>query len=280
MSLVTQCPQCALLFQVPADKSGQAQGQVHCAQCAHVFEAEAFAIHASDMPLQEQALWAAPRVDVEALLRLKDVTPEPLPPFAAPVALRDSPAPVTEASRPPLSANAQASLLAQPHLHSTPKPALETPADTWLHRSLALFLVVGLCLQALVFFRDELVARLPASQPIWSALCSMPADCALKPLRRWNGIVIDGSSLVRGDAGYTLNVTLRNSVEVPLAMTAMELTLTDDQDRALLRRVLSPSDLGSPAVLAAGQAWQQALKVDFNSTEFDIAGYRLVSFYP
>ena len=280
MSLVTQCPQCALLFQVPADKSGQAQGQVHCAQCAHVFEAEAFAIHAPDMPLQAQALLAAPRVDVEALLRRKDVTPELLPPLAAAVALRDSPAPVAEASRPPLSADAQASLLAQPLLHSAPTPALETLADTWLHRSLALLLVVGLCLQALVFFRDELVARLPASQPIWSALCSMPAHCALKPLRRWNGIVIDGSSLVRGDAGYTLNVTLRNSVEVPLAMTAMELTLTDDQDRALLRRVLSPSDLGAPAVLSVGQVWQRALTVELNSTEFEVAGYRLVSFYP
>ena len=279
MSLVTQCPQCALLFQVPADPVGQAQGQVRCEQCAHVFEAQAFAIHAPDMPLQAQALLAAPRVDVEALLRRKDVTPEPLPPLAAPVALRDSTAPSTAPSPPSLSADAEASLLPKPHLHIAPTPALEAPADMWLHRSLALLLGVGLCLQALVFFRDELVARLPDSQPIFSALC-VPASCTLKPLHRWNGIVIDGSSLVRGDAGYTLNVTLRNSVEVPLAMTALEMTLTDDQDRALLRRVLSPSDLGAPAVLAAGQAWQQALKVEFNSTEADIAGYRLVSFYP
>ena len=259
MSLVTQCPQCALLFQVPADKSGQAQGQVHCGQCAHVFEAEAFAIHSPDMPLQSQALLAAPRVDVEALLRRKDVTLDPLPP--------------------PLSAVAEASLLPKPHLHSGPTPTLEAPADTWLHRSLALILVVGLCLQALVFFRDELVALLPDSQPILSVLC-VPASCTLKPLRRWNGIVIDGSSLVRGDEGYTLNVTLRNSVEVPLAMTAMELTLTDDQDRALLRRVLSAADLGAPTVLAAGQAWHRALTVELNSTEFEVAGYRLVSFYP
>jgi hypothetical protein len=247
-----------------------------------VFEAQAFAIHAPDVPLQADALLAAPRVDVEALLRRKDVTSEPpLPPSAAPVASRDSPAPATATapSPPLLNADAEASLLPKSHLHSAPTLALEAPADQWLHRSLALLLVVGLCLQALVFFRDELAARLPASQPILSALC-MPANCDLKPLRRWNGIVIDGSSLVRGDAGYTLNVTLRNSVEVPLAMTAMEMTLTDDQDRPLLRRVLSPSDLGAPAVLAAGQAWQRALKVEFNSTEADIAGYRLVSFYP
>ncbi len=277
MSLVTQCPQCALLFQVPADKVAQAQGQVGCEQCAHVFEAQAFAIHAPDVPLQADAFLAAPRVDVEALLRRKDVTSEPLPPSAAPVAMRDSSAPV--AVSPSLSADAEASLLPKSHLHSAPTLALEAPADQWLHRSLALVLVVGLCLQALVFFRNELAARLPASQPILSALC-MPANCDLKPLRRWNGIVIDGSSLVRGDAGYTLNVTLRNSVEVPLAMTAMEMTLTDDQDRPLLRRVLSPSDLGAPDVLAAGQAWQRALKVEFNSTDADIAGYRLVSFYP
>jgi predicted Zn finger-like uncharacterized protein len=279
MSLVTQCPQCALLFQVPADQLAQAQGQVRCGQCAHVFEGEAFALHAPDVPLQADAFLAAPRVDVEALLRRKDVTSEPLPPSAAPVASRDFLAPMSKASPPPLRADAEASLLLKSHLRSEPRPVSEAPADRWWHRSLALVLVVGLCLQALVFFRDELVARFPASQPILSALC-MPANCVLQPLRRWNGIVIEGSSLVRGDAGYILNVTLRNSVEVPLAMTAMEMTLTDDQDRALSRRVLSPSDLGAPSVLAPGQVWQRALKVEFNSTEADIAGYRLVSFYP
>ena len=111
------------------------------------------------------------------------------------------------------------------------------------------------------------------------ALCQ-PAACTVAPLRRWNGIVIDSSSLVRSDLAYVLNLSLRNSLEMPLAMTAIELTLTDDQDRALTRRVLSPSDLGAPSVLAAGQVWQRSLSVEPLSLQAEIAGYRLVSFYP
>jgi hypothetical protein len=146
-------------------------------------------------------------------------------------------------------------------------------------RAMAVLLAAGLCVQSLVFFRSELAAQMPASRPALEALCRLTA-CTLEPLRRWNGIVIDSSSLVRGDAGYILNLSLRNSVDVPLAMTSMELTLTDDQDRVLMRRVLSPSALGAPGLLAAGQAWERVLWVEPVVLEPEISGYRLVSFYP
>ena len=93
-------------------------------------------------------------------------------------------------------------------------------------------------------------------------------------------MVMDSSSLVGGDVAYVLNLSLRNSLDIPLAMTALELTLTDDQDLALTRRVLHASDLGAPAVLAAGQVWQRSLSVEPASLQAEIAGYRLVSFYP
>jgi hypothetical protein len=150
--------------------------------------------------------------------------------------------------------------------------------DGLLHGS-ALLLALSLCFQSLVFFRDELVARVPATRPMLELLC-VPAACALAPLHRWNGIVIQSASLVRGDAGYTLNVSLRNAVDVPLAMTAIELTLTDAQDRAVMRRVLSPTDLSAPMALAAGQIWTRAFMVEPGTLTAEIAGYRLVSFYP
>jgi hypothetical protein len=99
-------------------------------------------------------------------------------------------------------------------------------------------------------------------------------------LRRWNGIVIQSASLVRGDAVYTLNVSLRNAVDVPLAMTAIELTLTDAQDRAVMRRVLSPKELTAPLELAAGQIWTRAFTVEPGTLTAEVVGYRLVSFYP
>ena len=281
MNLVTQCPQCALLFQVPHESLSLAQGWVRCGQCQHLFEGEQFAIKAPvlDTPLHADSLDDSPRVDVEALLRRQDIPTE-----LEVVAPADLPLP-------PVSANACAVTAAsvqvdmpkivpiQANLHRQHAPQSMASTGFWLHRFMALVLALGLSLQAVFFFKDEIAVQLPASRSVWAQWCQ-PLACSLKPLRRWGGIVIDNSSLVRGDSGYSLNLTLRNSLDVALAMTALELTLTDEQDRPVVRRVLSPAELGAPTELAAGQTWLQVLHVEPTPALAEIAGYRLVSFYP
>ncbi len=282
MSLVTQCPQCALLFQVPHDLLAQAQGWVRCGQCHHHFEGEVFAIKAPvlDAPLLSEPVSDSPRVDVEALLRRKDVPVEPEAVEAAAM-----PLPLASKAAIPLAATASAQTL-QPVSVSIPvdsrrseAPAFQAAPSLWVHRCMAFLLAGGLVVQALIFFKDELAAQMPSLRPGWAALCRALA-CQPAPLRRWNGIVIDSSALVRSEAGYTLNVTLRNAQPVTLAMTAIELTLTDEQDRAVVRRVLSPLELGAPTELAAGQTWARSWSVEPTPALAEIAGYRLVSFYP
>ena len=267
------------------------KGQVRCGQCAHEFEGQAHALtepwleSATDSPAD--SLLSSPRIDVEALLRRQD-TPSESVPVSPPTPAR-VPAPAPSSS--PASGLAPASLPLETEKTRAPALPLKTDVqsqspvfsavrwDVWMLRGMALLLTGGLIVQALVFFRDELAARLPNSRPLLEALCG-PAACTLAPLRLGNGIVIDSSSLVRGDAGLTFHVSLRNSLEVPLAMTALELTLTDDQDRVLMRRVLKPHELGAPAELAAGQMWTGALGVEPGKVDTEITGYRLVSFYP
>jgi len=306
MSLVTQCPQCALLFQVPAAQLAATKGQVCCRQCAHVFEGQAFAITAPgpasvfnigaavDLPadLSTESLLSSPRIDLDALLRRKDMPSVPVPvaistpTSAVSVSSMTAPAPLPVPPVAPIQ-QPEATLVSvrAPQLPVKPDLRIESAAvgaarrTAWALRSSALLLAVGLCMQSLVFFRDEIAARWPGGRPMLDVMCPSAA-CMVAPLRRWNGVVIDSSSLVRGDVGYVLNLSLRNSVDISLAMTSMELTLTDDQDRALMRRVLSPADLGAPGLLAAGQTWQRALLVEPLATVPEIAGYRLVSFYP
>jgi len=299
MNLVTQCPRCALLFQVAPEVLAASKGQVRCGQCAHEFEGQAHALtepwleSATDSPAD--SLLSSPRIDVEALLRRQDTPSESVPvspPTATPTPGRvPAPASVQVPSSSPASGLAPASLPRESERTRAPALPLKTDVqtqspvvsavrwDVWMLRGMALLLTGGLIVQALVFFRDELAARLPNSRPLLEALCG-PAACTLAPLRLGNGIVIDSSSLVRGDAGLTFHVSLRNSLEVPLAMTALELTLTDDQDRVLMRRVLKPHELGAPAELAAGQMWTRALGVEPGKVDTEITGYRLVSFYP
>ena len=66
-------------------------------------------------------------------------------------------------------------------------------------------------------------------------------------------------------------------------MPAIELTLTDTQDQPVVRRVLTPAELGTGApVLGAASDWSGsvAMAVAVNGSGTRIAGYRLLAFYP
>lgn len=156
------------------------------------------------------------------------------------------------------------------------------PAVALASLAACLLLVVALLLQVAVAQRDLVAAHLPGLRPTLEALCA-PLHCQVSALRRIESIVIDGSAFnkARGDH-YLLNVDLRSTAGVPLAMPSLELTLTDADDKTLLRRVLSPPDLRAPQVLAARGAWSGTLPVKLlapvDATR--VAGYRVLVFYP
>ena len=67
-------------------------------------------------------------------------------------------------------------------------------------------------------------------------------------------------------------------------MPSLELTLTDPQDLAVLRRVLLPADYGpdTPASLPARGEWSTTLTVAVTPGAVTqlVVGYRLLAFYP
>ena len=148
---------------------------------------------------------------------------------------------------------------------------------------LGLVLGLGLIAQVVVHQRDRIAALQPASRPMLLALCGV-LGCEVRPLMQIESIMIDNSSFtkIRGEA-YRLNFALRNAASTVLALPALELTLTDTQDRAILRRVFLPAELGASATqFAAGEEWAASLAVNLhvNGSADRIAGYRLLAFYP
>jgi hypothetical protein len=113
-------------------------------------------------------------------------------------------------------------------------------------------------------------------------LCE-PLKCSIRPPRQIDAISIDSSSFNKlpGEA-YRLNLTLKNQATMPVAMPALELTLTDGQDQPVVRRVLMPADLGATAaVIGATSEWSGSLELAVaNGNGSRIAGYRLLAFYP
>jgi len=143
-------------------------------------------------------------------------------------------------------------------------------------------LALVLALQFLHAERDRLAAHLPGLRPTLVSLC-VPLRCEVLPLKRIDAMVIDASSFnkARGDL-FQFDVEVRNTAAIPLAMPALELTLTDSQDQPLVRRVLMPTDLNAPPELGASGAWSGSLPVGLQAPvgADRVAGYRVLAFYP
>jgi predicted Zn finger-like uncharacterized protein len=169
----------------------------------------------------------------------------------------------------------------------------EKPPGFWQRKGvrallilLVLLAVLLLAVQVIRHERDGIAARQPSLRPALATLCQY-TGCELAALRQIGDIVIEGAAFAREKSGsndYRLSFTLRNGATVPLAMPAVELSLLDTQERAVVRRVLTPADYGAPTVLAARADRAASLPLTLSATEAaalpPIAGYRVEAFYP
>ncbi|NIF83440.1 DUF3426 domain-containing protein [Comamonas sp. Tr-654] len=129
--------------------------------------------------------------------------------------------------------------------------------------------------------RDVLAAQYPALAPVLAKACSL-AGCELQARRAIADVVISGSGFkqLADVRQYQWSLTLENRSDVPVAMPMAELTLTDAQDRPLLRRVIDLKPLGAPQQLQARQEWSVNVPVQVQDLGAAVAGYRALVFYP
>lgn len=149
---------------------------------------------------------------------------------------------------------------------------------------LVLLLLALLIAQWAVHDRDRLAARYPALAPALLQLCA-PLGCQLAPPRHIEAVVIDSTTLVRRLANfYAFDVVLKNTAPMAVAMPALELSLTDAQDRVIARRVFLASDMpGTPRQLAPQSSLALSLRLsvaDAAAEALPMAGYRALVFYP
>jgi hypothetical protein len=147
---------------------------------------------------------------------------------------------------------------------------------------LALLLMGILALQVVLHERDRLATLEPQLKPWLNRLCAQ-IGCTVDVLRQIESVVIDSSTFnkLRNDS-YRLRFTVRNTAGVKVATPAVELTLTDTLDQAVVRRVFLPGELGAGAALAPKGEWNAAvnISVDAQNESSRVAGYRLLVFYP
>jgi predicted Zn finger-like uncharacterized protein len=295
MSHITQCPQCHTHFKVVVDQLKISDGWVRCGSCAAVFDAKL-----SVQPWTEPAPTAPSRDSAAG---------EESPPVSS-VAEFESPAAPAEAAPSSGDEMAEAGLGAEPPADTPvaevlpPEPVLvvASPSEPdvpfvrqakrrafwqkpWVRLLLGLSaLGLGLLLvaQVLVDQRHRWVAMYPELTPWAEAICE-PLGCRVEPFRQIDSVLIDSSALVdERDGVYRLEVALKNTSSLVLAVPALEFSLTNTADEVVLRRVLVPTEWDSPPATLAPHA-TAALTVRLSlggARELRMSGYRALVFYP
>lgn len=144
-------------------------------------------------------------------------------------------------------------------------------------------LIVSLGSQWIYQDHDRLAASRPQWRPALSSICNV-LQCSIAPLQQIESIAIDSAAFSKGDPGrYRLSFTLKNTANLILAMPNIELTLTDVQDRVVLRRVITPQELlAAEDYLSANSEWPVTvnLRIQSEPSSPAVIGYRLLAFYP
>lgn len=147
--------------------------------------------------------------------------------------------------------------------------------------TLGLVLTATLLAQIVLDRRDQLAAYRPDLRPALEALCQLAA-CSIQPWRQIDALIIDGSSFNSLSPNvYRLALTVKNVAALDVAKPSIELTLTDVRELTVLRRVLTPAELGAAATtIKAGGEWAATATVQLAASVTGVAGYRVLAFYP
>lgn len=145
--------------------------------------------------------------------------------------------------------------------------------------------LLGMMAQGVYLFRSDIAREWPGTRPWLTQTCAR-LGCKV-PLGHDIDLISIDTSEMRPDpehkSGLLLNVTLRNRAGFVQDYPNLELTLTDAQDAALLRRVFEPQEflpreMDKSKGFAAGAELPVTLRLDVGDTP--ATGYRVFVFYP
>ena len=242
MSIVTLCPQCKTAFAIQAEHYSAADAWVRCGRCAHVFEVDQHLFEID--PTQGETESPAKETPTEVM-----PVDEPVSAAAVPVI-----PPAWQPVNPPSSALAV----------------------------MVTFLAAAVLLgQVLVFQRDKLVAMNLSVQPFFNAVCQT-LGCRVDWPKEPDKVAIDSTNFKQlKDDRFSFTLSVKNQASYFLGTPALELTLTNDEEGDIVRKVWLAQEIDLPVVLKPMRT--QTVEMVFSVEEpfaGKINGYRALLFYP
>ncbi len=199
----------------------------------------------------------------------------------------DAGATISESTFAPLTGDAEAAAAdAEPaFLHAASAPRRRAAAIAYAAGSV--FAALALALQLTLLFRTEIGAQWPAARPALVSLCQN-LRCTVGWPMHGELLAVVGSELqsLPGTSALDLTAVVRNRAAVTLALPALEVTLTDTQNRAVARRIFGPVEyLGRNEAAARIAEGLQAgadmtVRITFEARGLNVAGFVVYPFYP
>lgn len=288
--MLTRCPHCHTTFRVTSEQLKVRQGRVRCGACSEVFDAlESLA--------DEVSLIVAPAAGNPAPGAVAEdetpVSPESAAP-PDPAAMSAGDLKTGPGSEPESRAPQDGEKLvkappaaAVPDVETLPEAwegVAETPPPRRWPWAIGLLVLLALAAGQLAYiYRVELAVLAPELRPTLVAACEV-AGCSVPWPRRPELVGIESSDLEpAGGDRLLLTATLKNRAPFVQEYPHLELTLTDTQDDALLRKVLPPVDwlpAGQSAADGFAARGELAVKLLLEAQGVPAVGYRLYLFYP
>lgn len=274
----TRCPSCKTVFRVTPAQLALRAGQVRCGHCRNVFDGNASLIQLAPSPafaVDDEAAATGPLTvtlrNATALQPAVDppqATPKVAPAPAAPYKVTTVEEPIDYDSR-----------------FAWDRPRKRSRRRTLAYVGLIALLAIVFIAQLALHYRDALAAEWPATRTLLTRACSL-ARCSINPLREIAGLSIDASDLQADPAHkglLVLTATIRNRAAYAVAFPHLEVTLTDAQDRVVVRRALAPLEYAGGTVdVPAGipRNGEAAVKLFIDASATTQSGYRVYLFYP
>lgn len=274
-------------------------GQVRCGHCNTLFDGVRHRTSLPD-PAPATASGSPHASALEArrslLARLSSRTEPSSGLNAAELALKTHPD--RRAANAPSAAPASASRNAAMQARNTGPAARRTPPQSApaqqqkpkrrilraLTGPLIFLLAVACALQYAWWQREYIRVAWPPSEVGYQAFCRL-TGCTISPAHDIDLLQISSMSLRQLDdpKHLALQVVLRNRSSIPQAYPSIELTLTDAQNKASIRKVIAPAqylNADTSADSGIGSHAERTLQMHVDTATIPANNYRVTIFYP